>query len=355
MNHQLYAAILVALIGCTSPDDMSNITRVDELMADYTGGVPGASALVVRQGRIVLMKAYGLADVERGTPTSTATNYRLASVTKQFTATAVMMLIEDGHFTYDTRLTDIFEDFPPYGSQVTVEHLLTHTSGLLAYEDFVPDTATVQVKDADVLEIMRKQTETYFEPGTDYRYSNSAYALLALTVEKYAGMPFADFLRHNIFGTLEMNGTVAFEDGRSTVESRAFGHVDSAGTFIRRDQSITSAVLGDGGVYSSVEDLYKWDQALYGDEVLPQRVLENAWTPKPNTEHDDGEQYGYGWYVDTYSGHKVIRHSGSTMGFRNDFERFPDLELTVYVLTNRNSPEVIELTRQIADVFLESR
>jgi CubicO group peptidase (beta-lactamase class C family) len=357
-SHVTLATVLFAfaLAGCATTSQPPEAV-VDALMSKYTGDVPGASVLVVRDGTVLYRKAFGLADVESGVASTTATNYRLASISKQFTATAVMMLVERGALTYDTRLTEIFDGFPEYGQAISLSNLLSHTSGLMDYEDLISDTATVQVKDADILQMMKAQTTTYFEPGSAYRYSNTAYALLAMTVERYSGERFADFLRENIFAPAGMHGTVAYESGVSSVPNRAFGHVfdEAAGFFVRRDQSITSAVLGDGGIYSSIDDLQKWDGLLYTEQLLPAHVFEDAWTPKPNTVHDEGEQYGYGWYVDTLFGEKNLRHSGSTIGFRNDLERFPRRRLTVIVLTNRDAPDVKGLAREIAGVYLSGR
>lgn len=358
-------AALVAVVaqGCRNePTPESRIAAVDDLLSDYADpDGPGASVLIVRDGEILYQHAYGLADVENGTPATTATNYRLASVSKQFTATSVMMLIERGEFGYETPLTELFDGFPAYGADITVAHLLSHTSGLIDYEDLIPDTATIQVKDADVLEMMKVQDSTYFEPGTAYRYSNTAYALLAMAVEQHSGMRYADFLRQNIFDPLEMTGSVAFENGISTVQNRAYGSIwsDSANAYIRRDQSITSAVLGDGGIYSSVEDLYKWDQSLYTEKLLPAAVLAEAWTAQPATEHDDvvdgsgTEYYGYGWYVGNHDGRRYIRHGGSTAGFRNAVLIYPDERLSVWILTNRNAPDIEPLAKRVADVYAD--
>ncbi len=382
----LLTTLAVSMIGCANESkDKSMDQRVDALMGSYMGDVPGASVLVTQHGEPILHKSYGYArripsgDAAQPSSagptvaTTTATNYRLASVTKQFTATAIMMLIDRGELSCDTRLTDIFDGFPAYGADITVSQLLSHTSGLIDYEGLIPDTTTIQVTDADVLKMMMAQVATKFAPGSEYSYSNSAYALLAMTVEELSGQTFAAFLKDNIFEPLGMTNTVAYQAGISDVSNRAYGHVfdDAAGAWTERDQSITSAVLGDGGVYSSTEDLLKWERALRDRRLLPDSLWALAWTAKPNTRHGDDlgddtdrpageentsentEHYGYGVYIRSYRGHDVLRHSGSTMGFRNDMERFPELGLSVYVLTNRNSPAVIDLTRSIADVYLD--
>ena len=195
------------------------------------------------------------------------TNFRLASCTKQFTATAVMLLVHDGKLHYEDRLTDVFPDFPAYGKSITIRNLLNHTSGLLDYEDLMakpapgtPPEQIPQIKDAGVLALLKQQTTTKFPPGTHWDYSNSGYAVLAMVVEKVSGQSFGDFLHDRIFAPLDMKQTVAYEKGKNTVISRAFGHTHEGGAWHEQDQSPTSAVLGDGGVYSSLGDLAKWDR-----------------------------------------------------------------------------------------------
>src|ERR1051325_4820515 len=161
---------------------------------------------------------------------------------------AIMMLSDRKLLSYDDPLTKFFPDFPPYGKQITVRHLLTHTAGMLAYEDLIPAGTVLLLKDRDVLNLLASQDHTYFAPGSEYRYSNSGYAHPALIVESVSGMRFAQFLRKNIFDPLDMNGSVAYEKGISTVARRAFGYTAKGKSFQATDQSLTSSVLGDGGI-----------------------------------------------------------------------------------------------------------
>jgi CubicO group peptidase (beta-lactamase class C family) len=240
---------------------------------------------------------------------------------------------------------------PQYARNVKIRHLLNHTSGLVDYEDFVPDSQTVQVLDADVLRLLSRIDTMYFPAGTKFRYSNSGFALLALVVETISGQPFALFLKNNIFEPLGMNRTVAYQSGISTVDNRAFGHSKSEKGFVRTDQSNTSAVLGDGGVYSSVEDLFKWDQDLYANHVISAALRQQSFTPGVL---NDGTRttYGFGWYIEPYKDATSIYHTGSTRGFRNAIFRLPNRHLTVIILTNRNEGEPIELARKIADLVI---
>jgi len=307
--------------------------------------------MVIRDGAVILKKAFGLANLEDRTPATTATNYRLASVTKQFTATAIMMLSDRKLLSYDDPLTKFFPDFPPYGKRITIRHLLTHTSGMPAYEDLIPQGTTVPLKDRDVLNLLSHQDHTYFAPGAEYRYSNTGYAHLALIVETVSGMPFAQFLRKNIFEPLSMDATVAYEKGISTVARRAFGYTANGKSFAPTDQSLTSSVLGDGGIYSSVEDLYKWDQALYGEKLVRAGSLEQAFTP---ARLNDGRAiaYGFGWKIGKYRGLHTVRHSGHTVGFSTAIARFREQRFTVILLLNRSDVDTLQLADQIADMYL---
>jgi CubicO group peptidase (beta-lactamase class C family) len=334
--------VAIVLAGCASGG--GEVTHaVNDLMRDYEGEVPGASVLVIHDGRTVVRRSYGLADLDAKTPVTPSTNYRLASVTKQFTAAAIVALVDEGKVGLGDPIETWLPSLPVKG--ITVQQLLTHTSGVIDYEDLMPAETTVQILDAGVLRLLESENRTYFAPGTAYQYSNSGYALLALIVERASGKTFATFLRDRIFAPLGMRNTLAFENGISTVANRAYGHSFIDGAWKRTDQSTTSAVLGDGGVYSSIDDLAKWDAALYD------RRFARAFVPRTATR-DPGVDYGFGWRISAYRNERMVWHSGETRGFRNVILRFPDRRLTVIVLTNRNDPEPYETALKIAALFL---
>lgn len=318
--------------------------EIDALMRDYAGDVPGAAVLVVRDGKAVARKTYGLADVDARVPVTPATNFRLASVSKQFTAAAILLLEHDGRLHLDDPVQRWLPALPQ--KDITLRQMLTHTSGLLDYEDLMDPADTRQVHDSDVLQLLASQAKTYFPPGTAYRYSNSGYALLALIVEHASGRRYADFLHDRIFRPLGMRDTVAFENGISNVAHRAFGHSDENGHWVRTDQSTTSAVLGDGGIYSSIDDLQRWDAALSDDALLPQATWQQAFTPYTDTD-DPTVRYGFGWRITG----DTLWHSGETIGFRNVIVRDPSHKLTVVVLTNRNDPEPYATAKKIAALY----
>jgi CubicO group peptidase (beta-lactamase class C family) len=208
-----------------------------------------------------------------------------------------------------------------------------------------------QIRDRDVMMVLRKQEATKFEPGSRYEYSNSGYAVLAQIVEKASGMSFAGFLKKNIFDALGMKGTVVHEEGTSVVRDRAYGYSKRGDAFERTDQSATSAVLGDGGVYSSVEDLFRWDQALYGTRLVKRETWRQAVTPGILNSGKPTE-YGFGWQIGTHNGHTVWHHGGGTIGFLTYIARFPEDRLTVIVLFNRLGLDPSNIAFQIADQYL---
>ena len=342
------ALVPSATIG--APDTMTS--KIDNLFGDYDHpDSPGASVMVVRDGKVIFAKGYGLANVEERIACGTNTNFRLASVTKQFTAMAIMILAERKKLSLDETLTDFFPEFPPYGKGIMVRHLLSHTAGLVDYEDVIPKGTEIPVLDRDVLRLLMQQKQTNFPPGSKHRYSNSGYALLALIVEARSGNTFAHFLKENIFQPLKMKHTLAYEQGLSVVPNRAFGYSPEGTGFKRTDQSLTSSVLGDGGIYSSVADLYHWDQALYTDKLVSQKMLKLAFTPATETEHPN-TGYGFGWYVGKYHGLKELWHSGNSIGFSTRIARFPEKRFTVIILTNRTDAKLAEIPHQIVDLYL---
>ncbi|KIQ96582.1 serine hydrolase domain-containing protein [Lysobacter sp. A03] len=320
--------------------------KIDQLMNRYAGSGPGASLLVVRAGEPPIRRSYGMADVEKAVPVSPATNFRLASVSKQFTAAAILLLLEDGRLTLEDPVRKWLPELPAATTGITIRHLLTHVSGLIDYEDEMSADLDRQVHDADVLQILAKLDRTYFPPGSDFRYSNSAYALLALIVERISGEEYPAFLQKRIFQPLGMSATLAFVDGGPAVENRAYGYSGEDGAWVRTDQSPTSAVLGDGGIYSSIDDLAKWNAALEDDRLLSGKSRALAFTAAVST-HDPGVEYGLGWYIGKERGW----HSGETIGFRNVIVRYPQQGLAVVILSNRNNPEPMETALAIAALF----
>lgn len=342
-----------------------------------TSGQPGLAVLVKKEGTVLFERGYGLRRIKGCAPISPDTDFRLASVTKQFTAMAVMLLVRDGKLRYESTLTDIFPEFPAYGKTVTVRHLLTHTSGLPNYEDLMDQeekshgkrwSPAHQIQDDEVLALLEKQTRGKFAPGTSWAYSNSGYVVLGLIVAKVSGVSYPEFLELHIFEPLHIKNSLAYQKGKNEIPHRAFGHSREHGKLILSDQSSTSATLGDGGVYSNLEDLSKWDNALANHTLLSATEMQAALTPVKLADgrephwpvQPDGDNlapgkpvsYGFGWFLDAYPGHPRMWHSGTTVGFRNVIERFTMDHLTIVILCNRTDFDPTALAFKIADLYL---
>jgi CubicO group peptidase (beta-lactamase class C family) len=339
---------------------------------------PGGAVLVKKDGRVIFERGYGVRDLRTFAAIDLQTNFRLASCTKQFTAMAIMLLVHEGKLRYDENLVDVFPDFPAYGKSITIRNLLNHTSGLQDYETLMEQeersghqrwTEEQQIQDAEVLALLKKQNSTIFQPGTKWAYSNSGYVLLGTIVAKVSGESFSDFLHRRIFAPLKMDQTLAYEKGKNEVANRAVGHSKEANGWKQTDQSSTSATLGDGGVYSSLRDLAKWDDALTRHTLVGEDEMHAALSPvklaggaRPEWPADSDRpagtpvSYGFGWFLDPYRGHARMWHYGDTMGFHTYIERFAGDaaghgKLTIIVLCNRTDLDPEKLGAGVANSF----
>lgn len=337
----------------------------DAFMGMASDRAPGAAVLVLENGRVAFERGYGVADLRTMRPIDELTNFRLASVTKQFTAAAVCLVVRDGKLSFDDRLTSVFPEFPAYGRDITIRHLLQHTSGLPDYENIMPDpgpgvpAGDAQISDAEVLGLLERQAGGKFLPGTRWDYSNSGYVVLGLVVAKASGVPFGRFLRDRIFAPLGMDGTVAYERGTNDVRDRAFGHSFENGAWWETDQSPTSATLGDGGVYSSLRDMARWDASLRDHSLLSAAEMKLVLTPVAAPDglpvEPDGTPaaYGFGWFLNPWKGHVRAWHYGESIGFRTAIQRFSEDGITVVVLCNRADADAAALALKAAEPYLE--
>jgi len=352
--------------------------RIDAVFTSATAPhAPGLAALVRKDGQTTFERGYGVRDLHSNAKIDTHTNFRLASFTKQFTAMAIMLLVRDGKLRYDETLAEIFPDFPAYGKAITVRHLLNHTSGLPDYEDLMDAAEKTkgplwspekQIHDDEVLELLEKENRGKFAPGDSWSYSNSGYVVLGLIVAKVSGKPYGRFLQERIFAPLKMNHTIVFQKGKNEVSNRAFGHSKESDSLRETDQSTTSATLGDGGIYSNLEDLAKWDDALRNHTLLSEKEFQPAlipvklndgsdphWPLEPNDDNlhpGKSVSYGFGWFLDSYQGRPRMGHTGTTMGFRTVIERFTEGDgLTVIILCNRTDLDPEKLALKVANYY----
>jgi CubicO group peptidase (beta-lactamase class C family) len=324
----------------------SNLERW--LAAYQAPDTPGAALAILQSGKIVHQSATGLAELSRAIPISSTTNFRLASLTKSFTSTAILLLEKDSTLHLEQSLLDFFPELPNCIRPITVHHLLQHTSGLPDYELLLPANLSTQISDSDILKLISTTPGLLFSPGTKFLYSNTSYALLSLIAEKVSQIPFPAFLKSRIFDPLNMRNSVAYVAGRSEVPNRAFGYTFSNGKFKLTDQSATSAVLGDGGIYSSLNDLVHWMNALFSSDTY---FFHPARFTSGKLINGEPIPYGYGWQINLYRGLRTISHSGSTIGFRHFIAHFPALDLGIICLTNRSEPLPHELLKAILEPF----
>lgn len=326
---------------------------LDELLQQhYTTHTPGAAILVARQHEIVYKGAAGVANMATGTPLTTQSNFRMASVSKQITAMSVWLLVQQDRLRLNDALSLYFPELAHLGN-VQLHHLLNHTSGLPDFEEYIPTNQTAQLRDEEVLQITAIQQTTLFSPGTRYRYSNTGYVLLGLLVERVAGMAYGEFLRQNIFQPLQMHNSILYT-AESAISNRALGYArNAAGEYLLSDQSIGTATRGDGCVYTSPEDYLKWNSATSDNNLF--NIKYQPLNLKSTIDGNRGWYYSLGWFF-ACRGTAVTEylHSGDTSGFTNLVIRLPQHDTVVACFSNiANNQALLNGLLQVLKQFPE--
>ena len=301
--------------------------------------------LVARGGQILLDKGYGWANAELQVKNTPEMKFRVGSVTKQFTAMAVVQLEEKGLLSMDDRIDKYIPGYPN-GDRITIRHLLTHTSGIPSYTAS-PEIERDKRLPATPLQIIDrfKDEPLQFEPGTEFRYSDSGYVLLGYIVEKVSGLPYGEYLEKNIFGPLGMSDT-GYDDAKKVLKNRASGYISRNGRLSNADFNDMGLPYAAGGLYSTAHDLYKWDRSLYGNGLVSDRSKREIFTPYKNG-------YGFGWYIDDLYSHRKIWHYGIIDGFCAMIMRLVDDDICVVVLSNLSNVPIIRMGEDIASILLE--
>jgi CubicO group peptidase (beta-lactamase class C family) len=307
--------------------------------------IPGLSLAVVKEGRVIKAEGYGLANVEHNVPARPETVYKIASVSKQFIAAGIMLLVQDGKIRVDDKISSHLDGTPEAWKEIAVRHFLTHTSGVVR-EGPGFDPFKVQ-KDFDVIKTAYP-LPLRFTPGEKYEYCNVGYFSLAEIIARLSGKSWGDFLNERVFAPLGMTAT-RVTSVSDIVQNRADGYEWRSDKMINASDYI--AVRPSGAFLSSALDLAKWDAALYTDKFLTESTRQQMWTPvKLNSGAT--HPYGFGWSLNPLGNHKQVHHGGSLPGFRAHFSRFPDDKLSIIVLTNSGSARPEAIVRGVAALYL---
>ncbi|MCP4901172.1 MAG: beta-lactamase family protein, partial [bacterium] len=324
---------LSAQVVVPSADALAELDRrVQAHLDDYN--IPGGLVAVASRGKIIHLKAYGMANVEHSVPVTEKTVFEIGSISKQFTAAAAMQLVQEGKLRLDDPIHRYLSALPSEWLGVTVRQLLTHTSGIPDYEEIETyDAYGFRLTPDDVIQAAHSRPMD-FKPGTGWYYSNTGYFLLSMIIERLDGRPLGQMLEVRIFGPLGMTQT-RMTDPEAIIPHRASGYwVNKAGKLINRRPMEPSSTLGAGGILSTAHDLAKWDEALYGDQILSAESKAAMWTPVTLPDGTN-TKYGFGFIVRSYKDLESHGHGGQVAGFVANFYRFPDQEIATIVFLNR--------------------
>jgi len=342
--------LLKAPTATPIPDEV--IRDIDAYLADLASQDAFSGSVLIGQGDNILLSAgYGMEDVENNIPNTPQTRYHIASVTKQFTAVAVLILHTQGKVDLEERVCSYIPDCPDHWKAITIHQLLTHASGLPDSGQFYEGKNKPDISyDPGELIGWFKDAALDFEPGEQFAYSNTGYLLLGYLIEQVSGESYEDFLQRQIFGPLGMTNTgYPYDDTGLAVGYR---HVGLEASFIN-----PSLPYSAGGLYSTVEDLYRWDRSFYTGELIPQELIDKIFTPVvtipyfPYAPPYDELSYGYGWFIGERLGHRVAGHGGTYNGFRALIEHYPDDEIAIIILSNLESSDISVTTYPSKMIF----
>jgi CubicO group peptidase (beta-lactamase class C family) len=334
-------------------------SSLDSAVAEYVKAemerqhIPGLALLVTRDGKVVRSEGFGLANVEVQVPVKPETIFQSGSVGKQFTATAVMMLVEAGKIGLNDPLTKYFPEAPPSWKNVTVRELLSHTGGFGDYPkdfNFRKDWTEPQL-----LKLVESIPLAY-PPGTKWEYSNLGYLTLGILIHRVSGEFYGDFLRQRIFQPLGMQATRIISEV-DIIPNRAAGYRLLKGE-LKNQEWVAPAMntTADGSLYFSIVDLSKWDAALYEGKLLKRSSFDLMWTPvKLKNGQSNKARYGFGWFIEERNGHRCIHHDGSWQGFETAIDRYVDDHLSVVALTNLAGAKPGEITKHVAEMYLQDK
>jgi CubicO group peptidase (beta-lactamase class C family) len=355
----IFTIFLILTVGLCVSFGQTKAEKIDGLMKLYNEfGQFNGTVLVAEHGNIIYKKGFGFADMEWDIPNQPDTKFRLGSITKQFTSMLILQLVQQGKLKLEGKITDYLPDFPKKtGDKITIQHLLTHTSGIPGYTEF-PNFYRDMSRDPFTPEMFVKvfaDSALLFEPGAKFSYSNSGYFLLGVIIEKVSGKPYEEILQQNILTPLNMNNT-GYDHHDTILKKRARGYQKQGGGYVNAPYLDMSIPYSAGSLYSTVEDLYLWDQAIYTDKLLPEKMkdlLFKQYIPA------FGSWYGYGWVVgnapigQSKDSVVVIEHGGGINGFNALISRIPTEKDLVVLLNNTGGTRLGDMSRAIRGILFE--
>jgi CubicO group peptidase (beta-lactamase class C family) len=354
--------LLLIILPLTLFADINTISKkqskaIDKIFTDWDKkDTPGCGLGVMKDGQLIYARGYGMANLEYDIKNNSKSVYRIGSTSKQFTAASIVLLVEKGKLSLDDSLNKFFPDFPTYAKNITIRHLLNHTSGVRDYltlsflKGIGPDDFFT---DKDVMQWLINQTELNFTPGEEFVYSNSGYWLLGQIVNQVAEMTMAEFAEKEIFKPLGMYNTHFHNDHTQIVKNRASGYRpnDEKGFQI---SMTTLDMIGDGGIFTSIQDIKKWDDAYYDSKVLSKKFWEMM-TQQGKLNNNEEIDYASGLFISDHKGLKTVSHGGAFVGFRAELLRFPEQKLSIAIFANRSDASPSSMAYKVADVFLSDQ
>jgi CubicO group peptidase (beta-lactamase class C family) len=334
---------------CSQP---ARADRVD----DYLKGemdrhqIPGLALMVIQDGKTTRTSTYGLANIELNVPVTAETVFEIGSITKQFTAAGILLLVQDGKLGLDDPIRLHLKSIPDAWTNITIRNLLTHTSGIKSYTHFPGFELRKHLTQKQFIETIGAYPPD-FPPGDGWKYSNTGFNLLGYIIENVSGQNYWEYMAARIFRPLGMTNTTDRAPGR-VIPHRASGYEQTNHILINRDYDLTD-IFSAGAIVTTLGDLTRWNAALDGDRLLSATTKAQMWTP---AKLNNGKltNYGFGWYVDSLEGHKNIGHSGATSGFSASLQRFPDDRLTVIILTNTDEQIATTLAKKVATFLFQT-
>ena len=348
-----FSVFILSIAKGQSKEDRGLIKNLNNLISErYNSISPGCAVLVAKKGQVIYEKGFGIANIELGVPMTPEMIFRIGSITKQYTAIAILQLVEQGKISLQDSVQKFIKNFPGKGHTITIENLLTHTSGIKDYEQLdahIPNAIRIEFPIKQIIDSIAN-VPLDFIPSSKYNYSNSNYFLLGYIIEQVSGKSYKDYLKENVFKPTGLSDTY-YDSPTQIIRNRVNGYSMNGSDYRNTDYISMSLVYSAGALLSNVHDVFKWHQALYSFKLVKKETLEKAFTA---FRFPDGNfsEYGYGWFIKDWKGSKSIGHGGAIDGFRSWETYFPDQDIFITALFNSDNDSFVSFFEDIATMVI---